>query len=266
MRWFDHHCHLEPGPAAAAAVGDAAAAGVVRLLCVGTDEAQSLAAAGIAQDHPGVVWATAGCHPHEAQHGWSWVDAALDHPLVVAVGECGLDYHYDFSPRDVQRRAFAAQIALANRRSLPLIIHTREAWDDTFDILDREGVPARTVFHCFTGGVDEAQGCLARGAVLSFSGIASFPKAADVHEAVRHCPLDRLLVETDAPYLAPVPHRGKTNRPAWVVDVGAAVARLRGQAPEEIAAATWRTANQLYGLPVDQPGGPAQAPQASGSH
>jgi TatD DNase family protein len=251
LRWFDQHCHLEAGEPAAEAVAEARAEGVARLVCVGTDETTSAEAAVVASAHRGTVWATAGCHPHEARHGWGWVEAALARAGVVAVGECGLDYHYDLSPRPVQRDAFAAQIDLANRRGLPLVIHTREAWDDTFALLDRHGVPARTVFHCFTGGVDEAAACLERETRLSFSGIVTFKNAADVRAAARQCPLDRLLIETDSPYLAPVPHRGKRNRPAWVSDVGRGVAELRGVAAHVIADATWVNASQFYGIDTD---------------
>ena len=131
------------------------------------------------------------------------------------------------------------------------MIHTREAWPETFDILAAEGVPERTVFHCFSGGPEEARRCLDLGAVLSFSGIVSFPSATDLHDAARACPLDRLLVETDSPYLAPVPHRGKKNQPAWVVDVGRAVAEVKGVALEDVATATWDTAAATYRLPPD---------------
>ena len=173
--WFDHHCHLDIEEAAGA-LAAAREAGVERLLCVGTDRATTDAAVAVAAAHPGSVWATAGCHPHEARHGWDWLDDAIRLPGVIAVGEAGLDHHYDLSPRQAQRDAFAAQIELANRTDLPLVIHTREAWEETLDLLDAGGVPRRTVFHCFTGGVDEADACLRRGAHLSFSGIASFPQ------------------------------------------------------------------------------------------
>jgi TatD DNase family protein len=189
-------------------------------------------------------------HPHDAKGGIDGLEALLDEPEVVAVGECGLDYHYDHSPRDVQRAVFAAQIALARAHDLALVIHTREAWDDTFDVLDAEGMPERTVFHCFSGGPEEAQRCLALGAVLSFSGIVTFPSATDLQAAARLCPLERLLVETDSPYLAPVPHRGKRNHPGWVSVVGEAVAGLRGMAAEDLATATWATAEWVYGLPA----------------
>jgi TatD DNase family protein len=166
----------------------------------------------------------------------------------VAVGECGLDYHYDHSPRDVQREVFAAQIALAHEHDLALVIHTREAWEDTFAVLESVGVPDRTIFHCFTGGPDEARRCLDVGAYLSFSGIVTYPSAPELREAAVLCPLDRLLVETDSPYLAPVPHRGKKNRPALVAVVGEAVAAAKGAAPADIAAATWANAAAAYRL------------------
>jgi TatD DNase family protein len=143
---------------------------------------------------------------------------------------------------------FAAQIQLAHERDLPLVIHTREAWDDTFTILDREGVPRRTVFHCFTGGRDEAVAALHRGALLSISGIVTFKSAHDVREAVVAAPLDRLLVETDSPYLAPVPHRGRPNRPAWLPLVGAAIAALKACPVGEVEAVTWTNAAAFYGL------------------
>ena len=249
MRWTDDHCHLDEDPAVAAdQVADAAASGVTRLVTVGCDVAQSTAYASIARSHPGAVWATAGVHPHEARLGTGGLEALLAEPEVVAVGECGLDFHYDHSPRDAQRTVFAAQIALANRHALALVIHTREAWTETFDILVASGVPDRTVFHCFSGGPDEARRCLDLGAHLSFSGIVSFPSAAELREAAALCPSDRLLVETDSPYLAPVPHRGKRNRPAWVPAVGAALAAARGEPVEAVAEATWRNAEQVYGL------------------
>ena len=135
---------------------------------------------------------------------------------------------------------FAAQIQLAHERDLPLVIHTREAWDDTFDILLAEGTPTRTIFHCFSGGIEEARRCLDLDAFLSFSGIITFRTADELRAAARACPLDRLLVETDSPYLAPVPHRGRRNEPANVALVGAAVAAARDETTESVASATWR--------------------------
>lgn len=250
MRWIDDHCHLERDPARAdEQVAEARAAGVERLISVGCDVAQSADYVAAARRHPGVVFATAGVHPHDAKHGIDGLEALLAEPEVVGVGECGLDYFYEHSPRDVQREVFVAQIELAHRHDLTLIIHTRDAWDDTFEVLAAEGAPERTVFHCFTGGPEEARRCLDLGAVLSFSGIVTFPSAPELQEAARQCPLDRMLVETDAPYLAPVPHRGQRNHPAHVAVVGSCIAELRGIAVEEVAEATWTTAHEVYRLP-----------------
>lgn len=247
--WTDTHCHLDDDPAAAAAAITAArAAGVTRLIDIGTDVATSAAAIARARDHDG-VWATVGVHPHDAAGGMDGLETLLDEPGVAAVGECGLDYHYDHSPRSVQRDVFAAQVALARSRRLALVIHTREAWDDTFAVLAAEGVPERSVFHCFTGGPDEAGRGLDLGAHLSFSGIITFPSADDVRRAAACCPLDRLLVETDSPYLAPVPHRGRPNQPALVPVVGAAVAAAKGLDVAAVAAASWANAERVYGLP-----------------
>jgi TatD DNase family protein len=249
VRWTDDHCHLpETVEAAAPVVAEAVAGGVERLITVGCDVGQSARYAVVAAANPGVVWSTAGVHPHDAGLGIDGLEAVLERPGVVAVGECGLDHHYDHSPRDVQRTVFAAQAAVARERGLPLRVHTREAWDDTFDVPTGEGVPERVVFHCFTGGADEARRCLDLGGHLSFSGIVTFPSAGDIREAAALCPLDRVLVETDSPYLAPVPHRGKPNRPALVGLVGAGVAAAKGVEPAEIASASWANAERVYGL------------------
>ena len=246
LRWTDDHCHL-PAEGWEEVVAAANAAGVTRLVDVGTDVDTSRAALARAEAADG-VWATAGVHPHDARHGIDGLEALLDHPSCVAVGECGLDFHYDHSPRDAQAEVFAAQVSLAHRHDLALVIHTREAWEETFEVLDREGVPSRTVFHCFTGGPDEAVACLARNAYLSFSGIVSFPSASEVQAAAASCPLDRLLVETDSPYLAPVPHRGRPNQPGWVPHVGDAVAAALGRPVADVAAATWDNASAVYRL------------------
>jgi TatD DNase family protein len=255
-RWIDDHCHLGwdgDGPADPVLVDrmvdDARRAGVDRLITVGTDRARSADALAAAARHPGAVWATVGLHPHDAKDGLAGVADLLGEPGVVAVGECGLDYHYDHSPRDVQRRAFAAQIGLAHEHGLALVIHTREAWNDTLAILDTEGVPDRSVFHCFTGGPAEAEACLERGGYLSFSGILTFKTADDVRAAAAACPLDRALVETDSPYLAPVPHRGRPNRPALLPLVGTALAAAKDTTAEAVAGATWATATRVYRLP-----------------
>jgi len=257
LRWTDDHCHLGwdgdgvPHPALADPhVAEAREAGVERMVTVGTDLAHSAAAIAVARRHAGTVWATVGLHPHDAVQGLDGLAELLAEPEVVAVGECGLDYYYEHSPRDVQRRSFAGQIALAHEHDMALVIHTRDAWADTFDVLAAEGVPERTVLHCFTGGPEEARRCLDLGAHLSFSGIVTFKAAHDVRAAAALCPLDRVLVETDSPYLAPVPHRGRPNRPALVPLVGAAVAAAVGTDVGAVAAASWGNAARVYGLPA----------------
>ena len=249
--WTDDHCHLPVDVGeAAAVVEDARSAGVTRMITIGTTLADSRAAIATAAALD-AVWATVGIHPHEAKDGLDGLDALdalLSEPKVVAVGECGLDYHYDHSPRDIQRDVFSRQIAIAHHHDLALVIHTRNAWDDTFALLDEHGVPPRTVFHCFSGGATEARRALDLGAYLSFSGIVTFPKADDVRAAAELCPTDRLLVETDSPYLTPVPHRGTPNRPALVTLVGAAIGNLKGASAEEMAALTWANADRAYGL------------------
>lgn len=254
--WFDNHCHLtslDVDPAEV--VADAMAGGVNRLLTVGCTVEDSARAIEIAAEFDN-VWATAGVHPHEAEDGIDGLVELLEAGSlglrkIVAVGECGLDYHYDHSPRAAQRSVFEQQIALAFERDLALVIHTREAWEDTFAILDDVGMPPRTVFHCFTGGAAEAEQCLARGGYLSFSGIVTFPSAQDVRDAAMITPMNRILVETDSPYLAPVPHRGKKNRPAHVSVVGEAIAELRGWSHDETATAT--TTNALALFAIDEP-------------
>lgn len=252
--WTDSHCHL-PAGAEAPVVAAARAVGVERLVTVGTDAATSRAAIGVAGATDG-VWATVGLHPHDANQGLDGIAELLREPAVVAVGECGLDYHYDHSPRPAQRLVFAAQVALAHEHDLALVIHTRDAWDDTFAVLGAEGTPSRTVFHCFSGGPAEAARALETGAVLSFSGIVSFKGATDVRAAAAHCPLDRLVVETDSPYLAPVPHRGKPNSPAWLPLVGAAVAAAKGVAVDAVEQATTVNSARLFGLSQPAPSPP----------
>jgi TatD DNase family protein len=250
--WLDSHCHL-PDDAADELVAEAVGAGVTAMVTVGCDRASSLEALAVAGRHRG-VHATIGLHPHEARDGVATIRDLFDGAVrPVAVGECGLDYHYDHSPRDVQRTAFAAQVAMANERGLPLVIHTREAWDDTFTVLDLEGVPARTIFHCFTGGPDEAGRCLERGAFISFSGIVTFNGAPEVREAAASVPLTRTLVETDSPFLAPVPMRGKPNRPAWVPFVGARLAELHDVSIEDVRAATRVAAEAAFAFGVAGP-------------
>ena len=245
IEWFDNHCHLSEN--IEEEILKARKALVVGFINVGTDFETSCEAIEKARMLPD-VWATAGVHPHEAKKGIEGIEDLLGDPNVVAVGEAGLDYHYDYSPREVQRKVFAEQIEMANKSNLPLVIHTREAWEETFSILDSEGVPEATVFHCFTGGTIEAEECLERGAYLSFSGIITFKRSESLREAASECPLDRALIETDSPYLTPVPFRGKKNEPANVGLVGQELAYLQDKSSEEIAIATTQNALDFYGL------------------
>jgi TatD DNase family protein len=181
VAWTDSHCHVAYDGVGLEAVERAVAAGVRRVVTIGTDVERSRAAIDVtrAGRQAGLeLWATAGVHPHDAVQGTDGLAALLDEPEVVAVGECGLDYYYEHSPRDTQRSVFAAQVSLALERDMALVVHTRDAWPDTLAVLDDVGVPARTVIHCFTGGPDEARACLDRGALLSFSGIVTFKNAA----------------------------------------------------------------------------------------
>ena len=256
--WFDTHCHVQRGDVADGALLRAARAGVAGMVCVGTDERTSAEAVAIAADHPGRVWATVGLHPHDARSGLGeglWDLAGED--AVVAIGECGLDYHYEHSPRQDQREVFARQVHEAVQRDLALVVHSREAWDDTFDVL-AAGRPERLVMHCFTGGPLEARRALDLGAWISFSGIVTFKSADDVRAAAAVVPLDRLLVETDSPYLTPVPHRGRANEPALVPLVGEAVARARGAPLARVEDATWENAHSVFRLRVAEAGDPGR--------
>ena len=245
IEWFDNHCHLPENPEEE--ILRARKELVVGFVNVGTDLETSRMAKEKAKIFPD-VWSTAGVHPHEARKGIEGIKDLLKDSNVVAVGEAGLDYHYDHSPREDQNRVFAEHIEMAHMSNLPLVIHTREAWEETFKILDSEGVPESTVFHCFTGGKDEAKECLKRGAYLSFSGIITFKKSELLREAASECPLDRAMIETDSPYLTPVPFRGKKNEPANVVLVGKELANLQDKPLEEIASATTQNALDFYGL------------------
>jgi TatD DNase family protein len=238
-------------------VGRAIEAGVSAGLCILAygDEDEARQAARVRQAWPALRVAI-GAHPHQA-HVFSDrlhdVDGALRAAVAAtsdaaAVGEIGLDYHYDFSPRDVQRRVFAVQVALARETGLPIVVHTREADDDTVDVIRAEGAGAvRGVFHCFSGTDALARRALDLGFFLSFSGIVTFPKAGPLREIAAWVPEDRLLVETDCPYLAPVPMRGKRNEPAWVTQTAAVVAAARGVGPEEIDRIVTTNFARLFG-------------------
>lgn len=251
--WIDSHCHphLHDREADDALIRRAVAAGVDRMVVIGTDLETSVRALDLATRHH-AVHPTVGLHPHDASKlaaEWAQLEMLSAADDVVAIGEAGFDLHYEHSPRSEQEAAFRLQIRLAKDRDKALVIHSREAWDDTFRVLSEEGPPPRCVFHCFTGGVDEARRALDLGAYLSFSGIVSFAGADDVRAAAAFAPAERILVETDAPYLAPVPHRGKPNEPALLPYVGEALAAARGEAVEDTAAMTTANARAVFALP-----------------
>jgi TatD DNase family protein len=251
--WFDSHCHLhlcaENAPLGEL-VARAKSAGVSGMLAVGIDRASSRRARDIADAH-GLV-ASAGVHPNSAAE---WSDDAAEEiskllvdERVVAVGETGLDFYWDECPIDIQRRAFADHIGLAKSTGKALVIHTRESVDATLDDLERTGPPPRLVFHCWSGDADQLRRAVDMGAHISFAGNVSFKSAGNLRAAVPLVPPDRLLVETDAPFLAPVPHRGKANEPAHVVEVGRAVALAAGISEQTVADSTTANALSLYGL------------------
>jgi TatD DNase family protein len=241
---IDSHCHIDMpqfDPDRDAVVARARAAGIETMLVVGgVDEEAGHRRALTTAERYGLP-ASAGIHPHEAKLATPAVYDELRglarEKRIVAIGEIGLDFHYDHSPRDVQREVFRAQVRLAREVGLPVIIHTREADDETAALLEEEGA-AQGVIHCFTGGHDLARRALALGFSISFSGILAFPRSEVIQEVARTAPLDRILVETDSPFLAPPPHRGKRNEPAFVVEVARKVAALRGATLEEIARAS----------------------------
>ena len=245
---IDSHCHLADEVFAAdldQVVARAREAGLAHALAIlSADDAREAAQAdAVAALWPAVRFAV-GVHPHQARDFASRVDripevldrAIAGNPRIRAVGEIGLDYHYDFSPRDVQADVFRIQVAYACAHELPIVIHTREATEDTFRILREAGQGrARGVFHCFTGDEAMARAALDLGFHLSFAGIISFPKAPELREIAKWVPQDRYLIETDAPYLAPVPRRGTRNEPAFVTRVAEVVAEQRGTSVTEVA-------------------------------
>jgi len=248
MNFIDSHCHLDHEKFAADLDGvlkRASDAGVNRILCIGTGDGppELDRAIRLAERHPQIV-ATVGVHPHEASkvtpETYTDLRALGTHPKVVAYGEIGLDYHYDHSPRDIQREVFVRQLEIARELGLPITLHIREAWDDTMSILaDHWSGPG--IVHCFSGDVAQAQQALDRGFHLAFGGVITFKTGENVREAARITPDDRLLIETDAPYLAPIPYRGKRNEPAMMLETLKKLAEVRESTPERIAELT--TAN-----------------------
>ena len=245
----DTHCHLDMLEDLDGVLARMREAGVARAVTIGVDASSSEWAVTAAAGHV-ELWATVGLHPHDAKDRTDPLMARLEQlaagPRVVAVGEAGLDYHYDNSPRDVQRDVFAEQIRMAHRTRKALVIHTRDAWEDTFAILEREGVPERTVFHCWSGSADDARRAVAMGATLSFSGTVTFKNAEMLREAAAATPLENLVVETDSPFLTPHPHRGQRNEPAYVRFVAEAMARLKDLPLEEAERTLTANASRLF--------------------
>lgn len=256
MSLIDSHCHLDDNRFDSdrdAVIERALDAGVTTMMSIGTgDGPPDLEVALRLADKYACVWATVGVHPHNAAKATDTtlaeLEALLKHPRVLALGEIGLDYHYDFSPRDTQRALFRDQLDLARRAAKPVVIHTREAWDDTFAVLEEHWQGAG-IMHCFSGGPVEARRALAMGFYISFAGVVTFPKAVELQAAAVEVPLDRLLIETDAPYLAPIPHRGRRNEPSYVAHTASKLAELRGATVEEIETATMANFRRLMHCP-----------------
>lgn len=249
---FDSHCHLTADAFAEdldAVLARARAAGVEEMVTIASDPDDAVAALFLARTRPGIR-CTAGLHPHDAERFGPDAEAAirelLAEPEVVAVGETGLDFYYDNAPRARQRESFEAQVALACEAGLPVVVHAREADEEVAEVLRAAG-DAAGVLHCFTGGAALLDAGLDAGWHVSFSGIVTFRRFADA-DLVRRVPDDRLMIETDSPYLAPVPHRGTRNEPARLPHTCAVVAAIRGTSPEETAELTRRNARRFYGL------------------
>lgn len=254
MRLIDSHCHLnyeglvERQPEV---LEKARERGVVGFLNISTRQREWNDVIAVAEREPD-VWASVGVHPHEADAhpdlGARALVEAADHPRVIAIGECGLDYYYDKSDRSAQRERFQAHIEAARQSGLPLVVHTRDAESDTAEILEagvKEG-GVSGVLHCFTGSAELARKGLDLGFYVSLSGIVTFKNAQDLQATAKWLPADRMLVETDSPFLAPVPHRGQKCEPAFVLDTASFVARLRGEAAEELAATTTSNFFKLF--------------------
>src|SRR6185369_5963323 len=256
---IDSHCHLDfpdYGGDRPEVLRRARDAGVTAMICIGSgrDVAPAREAVRLAAAEPD-IFAAVGVHPHDVagmtDDDWAELDRLARAPRVVGIGETGLDYHYDHSPRDVQRAAYHRFVELARVARLPVISHVRDAHADAADVLGATGAAELGgVIHCFTGGVADARRYLDLGQDLSFSGILTFKTAGELREVAAYAPLDRILVETDAPYLAPIPYRGKRNEPAYVVKTLELLASLRGIDVAEADRATTANARRLFRLPV----------------
>lgn len=255
--YIDSHAHIEGSEFDVdrdAVIQRALDAGVETIVCVGDGEvaADSHSKAFRLADQYSFIYTTVGVHPHEARlldvEMYAKLADLSQHPKVIAWGEVGLDYHYDNSPREVQREAFTKQLQIARKRRLPVVVHTREAEADTLAILDREWKDSGRggIIHCFTGTREFAEAAIELGFLISFSGVVTFKKAEDLRETAKHLPLDKILIETDSPFLAPVPYRGKRNEPAYVVETARCVADARGIELDEFARLTSENFKRLF--------------------
>lgn len=252
--WFDSHCHLhicEEEESVESVIERARAAGAGTMVTIGIDPESNARSVELATRHEG-VHASVGVHPNDATL-WDGdvagqIEGFLTLPRVVGVGESGLDFYRDRAPRDVQEEVFRAHIDLATRYDKVLVIHTRESIDAALDVLENHGPPGRLVFHCWSGDAAQLHRALSLGAHISFAGNVSYKNADSLRAAARLVPTNRLLIETDAPFLTPEPHRGRRNEPAHVRYVGEAVAEARATEPETIAAATTATARALFSI------------------
>ena len=265
MELVDSHCHLDDAQFQEdreAVLQRAREAGVKYILSIGTGDGPPdlEVAVRVAEQYP-FVYATVGVHPNDAPKADAntlpHLERLLGHHKVKAIGEIGLDYHWGVS-KEAQMPVFVRQLEIAAAARMPVVIHTRDAWDDTLDVLRRHwagnGLPC--VMHCFTGTAEQARECLDLGFSLAFGGVSTFPKAAEIREAARITPVDRLLLETDAPYLAPVPYRGKRNEPAFVAHTAKVIAEVRGVPAGEIAAMTTRNFERIFSVPASEKGKP----------
>jgi len=253
VSFIDSHAHLDftdYGSDLDIILERADRSGVSKIITVGTTLMGSKSSLGLANKYP-FIFATAGVHPHEAgdvtEETYNGIKELLPSEKVVAVGEVGLDYHYEYSPRDVQKEVFRRFIAMAREAHLPLVVHTREAESDTMEILRSEKAKETGgVIHCFSGTPEMAMDCIKLGFYISIPGIVTFKKATNIHEVVRKVPIEKMLIETDSPYLAPVPYRGKRNEPSYVVKVAEKIAELKGLSVEDVARITTMNSEKLF--------------------
>jgi TatD DNase family protein len=254
----DSHAHLDVSDFDAdrdAMLARAQSAGVGTILAIGNGpEIEKLGSAVAYAEQHDWIYAAAGIHPHEARHAteahYDELDRLVRHPRVIAWGEIGLDYHYDYSPRDVQVRVFRHQLEQARSAQIPIVIHCREAWTNCLEILEEDWRSSELggIFHCFTGTMEEARQGMDMGFLISFAGNVTYPKSQNLRDVARDIPLERLLVETDSPFLAPSPYRGKRNEPAYVAEVARSIANVRNLAAEEVARSAAENFRRFFGL------------------